>query len=588
MYRTNTCGELRIKNVGQKVTLAGWVQRTRKMGGMTFVDLRDRYGITQLVFNNETNAELCDRANKLGREYVIQIEGVVSERFSKNDKMPTGDIEILVDTLNVLNESLTPPFTIEDNTDGGDDLRMKYRYLDIRRDAVRSNLELRHKMTLEIRRYLDSLGFLEVETPALIGSTPEGARDFIVPSRMNPGQFYALPQSPQTLKQLLMVGGVDRYFQIVKCFRDEDLRADRQPEFTQIDCEMSFVEQDDIINTFEGMAKYLFKTVRGVELGEEPFLRLPWIEAMKRFGSDKPDMRFGMEFVELMDILKGSGEFSVFNEAEYIGGICVPGCSDYTRKQLDELTNFVKSPQIGAKGLVYAKINEDGTIKSSVDKFYSADVLKKLQDAMGANPKDLILILSGSNAMKTRKQLCELRLLMGERLGLRDHNKFALLWVVDFPMFEWSEEEQRLMAMHHPFTSPKPSDISLLDTAPEKVCADAYDMVCNGIEVGGGSIRIHDAKLQAKIFDVLGFTPEKAQEQFGFLINAFKYGAPPHGGLAYGLDRWVSIFAGLDSIRDCIAFPKNNSGRDVMLDAPTAVDPKQLDELFIKLDLKQK
>ena len=588
MYRTNTCSELRIKNVGQKVTLAGWVQRTRKMGGMTFVDLRDRYGITQLVFNNETNAELCDRANKLGREYVIQIEGFVSERFSKNDKMPTGDIEILVDTLNVLNESLTPPFTIEDNTDGGDDLRMKYRYLDIRRDAVRSNLELRHKMTLEIRRYLDSLGFLEVETPALIGSTPEGARDFIVPSRMNPGQFYALPQSPQTLKQLLMVGGVDRYFQIVKCFRDEDLRADRQPEFTQIDCEMSFVEQDDIINTFEGMAKYLFKTVRGVELGEEPFLRLPWIEAMKRFGSDKPDMRFGMEFVELMDILKGSGEFSVFNEAEYIGGICVPGCSDYTRKQLDELTNFVKSPQIGAKGLVYAKINEDGTIKSSVDKFYSADVLKKLQDAMGANPKDLILILSGSNAMKTRKQLCELRLLMGERLGLRDHNKFALLWVVDFPMFEWSEEEQRLMAMHHPFTSPKPSDISLLDTAPEKVCADAYDMVCNGIEVGGGSIRIHDAKLQAKIFDVLGFTPEKAQEQFGFLINAFKYGAPPHGGLAYGLDRWVSIFAGLDSIRDCIAFPKNNSGRDVMLDAPTAVDPKQLDELFIKLDLKQK
>ena len=588
MYRTNTCGELRIKNVGQKVTLAGWVQRTRKMGGMTFVDLRDRYGITQLVFNNETNAELCDRANKLGREYVIQIEGFVSERFSKNDKMPTGDIEILVDTLNVLNESLTPPFTIDDNTDGGDDLRMKYRYLDIRRDAVRSNLELRHKMTLEIRRYLDSLGFLEVETPALIGSTPEGARDFIVPSRMNPGQFYALPQSPQTLKQLLMVGGVDRYFQIVKCFRDEDLRADRQPEFTQIDCEMSFVEQDDIINTFEGMAKYLFKTVRGVELGEEPFLRLPWIEAMKRFGSDKPDMRFGMEFVELMDILKGSGEFSVFNEAEYIGGICVPDCSDYTRKQLDELTNFVKSPQIGAKGLVYAKINEDGTIKSSVDKFYSADVLKKLQDAMGANPKDLILILSGSNAMKTRKQLCELRLLMGERLGLRDHNKFALLWVVDFPMFEWSEEEQRLMAMHHPFTSPKPSDISLLDTAPEKVCADAYDMVCNGIEVGGGSIRIHDAKLQAKIFDVLGFTPEKAQEQFGFLINAFKYGAPPHGGLAYGLDRWVSIFAGLDSIRDCIAFPKNNSGRDVMLDAPTAVDPKQLDELFIKLDLKQK
>ena len=581
MYRTNTCGELRIKNVGQKVTLAGWVQRTRKMGGMTFVDLRDRYGITQLVFNNETNAELCDRANKLGREYVIQIEGFVSERFSKNDKMPTGDIEILVDTLNVLNESLTPPFTIEDNTDGGDDLRMKYRYLDIRRDAVRSNLELRHKMTLEIRRYLDSLGFLEVETPALIGSTPEGARDFIVPSRMNPGQFYALPQSPQTLKQLLMVGGVDRYFQIVKCFRDEDLRADRQPEFTQIDCEMSFVEQDDIINTFEGMAKYLFKTVRGVELGEEPFLRLPWIEAMKRFGSDKPDMRFGMEFVELMDVLKGSGEFSVFNDANYIGGICAPGCASYTRKQLDELTNFVKSQQVGAKGLVYARVGEDGSVKSSVDKFYSPEVLQRLKEAMGANAGDLILILSGDDANKTRKQLCELRLLMGERLGLRDKNKFALLWVVDFPMFEYSEEEGRLMAMHHPFTSPKPSDIDKLDTDPASVLADAYDMVCNGVEVGGGSIRIHDAVLQAKIFKVLGFTPEKAQEQFGFLMNAFKYGAPPHGGIAYGLDRVVSLFAGLDSIRDCIAFPKNNAGRDVMLDAPTPLEPAQLEELHI-------
>ena len=584
MYRTNTCGELRLENVGQKVILAGWVQRSRKMGGMTFIDLRDRYGITQLVFNTDKDAELCERANKLGREYVIQVEGVVGERFSKNNKIPTGDIEILVETLNILNESLTPPFTIEDNTDGGDDLRMKYRYLDIRRDAVRRNLELRHKMTLEVRRYLDSHGFLEIETPALIGSTPEGARDFIVPSRMNPGQFYALPQSPQTLKQLLMVGGIDRYFQIVKCFRDEDLRADRQPEFTQIDCEMSFVEQDDIINTFEGMAKYLFKTVRKVDLGEQPFLRLPWIEAMKRFGSDKPDMRFGMEFVELVDILKGSGDFSVFNEAEYIGGICVPDCAHYTRKQLDELTNFVKSPQIGAKGLVYVKVNEDGSIKSSVDKFYSSKVLQKLIEKISAKPGDLILIMSGSDAMKTRKQLCELRLLMGERLGLRDHNKFALLWIVDFPMFEWSEEEQRLTAMHHPFTSPKPSDIPLLDTAPEKVCADAYDMVCNGIEVGGGSIRIHDAKLQAKIFKVLGFTPKKAQEQFGFLINAFKYGAPPHGGLAYGLDRWVSIFAGLDSIRDCIAFPKNNSGRDVMLDAPAAVDSKQLDELFIKLD----
>ena len=583
MYRTHNCGELRLSEVGQSVTLCGWVQRTRKMGGMTFVDLRDRYGLTQLVFNEETDAALCAQANKLGREYVIQVTGTVNERYAKNDKMPTGDIELLVDTLTVLNASEVPPFTIEENTDGGDDLRMKYRYLDLRRARVRANLELRHKFCLAVREYLDNLDFMEIETPVLVGSTPEGARDFIVPSRMNPGQFYALPQSPQTLKQLLMVAGMDRYFQIVKCFRDEDLRADRQPEFTQIDCEMSFVEQDDIINTFEGLTKYLFKKVRNYDLGDEPFLRMPWHEAMRRFGSDKPDMRFGMEFVELMDVLKGSGEFSVFNDANYIGGICAPGCASYTRKQLDELTNFVKSQQVGAKGLVYARVGEDGSVKSSVDKFYSPEVLQRLKEAMGANAGDLILILSGDDANKTRKQLCELRLLMGERLGLRDKNKFALLWVVDFPMFEYSEEEGRLMAMHHPFTSPKPCDIDKLDTDPASVLADAYDMVCNGVEVGGGSIRIHDAVLQAKIFKVLGFTPEKAQEQFGFLMNAFKYGAPPHGGLAYGLDRFVSLFAGLDSIRDCIAFPKNNSGRDVMLDAPSAVDPKQLDELSLDL-----
>ena len=583
MYRTHNCGELRLSEVGQSVTLSGWVQRTRKMGGMTFVDLRDRYGITQLVFNEETDAALCAQANKLGREYVIQVTGTVNERYAKNDKMPTGDIELLVDSLTVLNASEVPPFTIEENTDGGDDLRMKYRYLDLRRASVRANLELRHKFCLAVREYLDNLDFMEIETPVLVGSTPEGARDFIVPSRMNPGQFYALPQSPQTLKQLLMVAGMDRYFQIVKCFRDEDLRADRQPEFTQIDCEMSFVEQDDSINTFEGLTKYLFKKVRNYDLGDEPFLRMPWHEAMRRFGSDKPDMRFGMEFVELMDVLKGSGEFSVFNDANYIGGICAPGCASYTRKQLDELTNFVKSQQVGAKGLVYARVGEDGSVKSSVDKFYSPEVLQRLKEAMGANADDLILILSGDDANKTRKQLCELRLLMGERLGLRDKNKFALLWVVDFPMFEYSEEEGRLMAMHHPFTSPKPCDIDKLDTDPASVLADAYDMVCNGVEVGGGSIRIHDAILQAKIFKVLGFTPEKAQEQFGFLMNAFKYGAPPHGGLAYGLDRFVSLFAGLDSIRDCIAFPKNNSGRDVMLDAPSAVDPKQLDELSLDL-----
>ena len=583
MYRTKTCGELRINNVGETVTLAGWVQRVRKMGGMTFVDLRDRYGITQLVFNEETNAELCAQANKLGREYVIQVIGTVGERYSKNDKMPTGDIEITVTTLTVLNASDVPPFTIEENTDGGDELRMKYRYLDLRREVVRRNLELRHKFCLAVRHFLDEKGFLEIETPVLVGSTPEGARDFIVPSRMNPGQFYALPQSPQTLKQLLMVAGMDRYFQIVKCFRDEDLRADRQPEFTQIDCEMSFVEQDDIINTFEEMAKYLFKEVRGYDLGDAPFLRLPWHEAMRRFGSDKPDMRFGMEFIEVMDVLKGTGEFGVFNEAAYIGAIVAEGCASYTRKQLDELTNFVKSPQIGAKGLVYARVDEQGNVKSSVDKFYAPEVMQRLKEFTGAKPDDLILMISGPDAMKARKQLCELRLEMGSRLGLRDKNKFALLWVVDFPMFEWSEEEGRLMAMHHPFTSPKPCDIPKLDTDPASVLADAYDMVCNGVEVGGGSIRIHDAELQAKIFKTLGFTPERAKEQFGFLMNAFKYGAPPHGGLAYGLDRWVSLFAGLDSIRDCIAFPKNNSGRDVMLDAPSFVDQKQLDELMLDI-----
>ncbi|WP_415957887.1 aspartate--tRNA ligase [Paraprevotella xylaniphila] len=585
MFRTNTCGELRLADAGKTVTLAGWVQRVRKMGGMTFVDLRDRYGITQLVFNEEVNDALCARANKLGREDVIQIKGEVNERESKNKNLLTGEIEIIVSELTVLNASVTPPFTIEDNTDGGDDIRMKYRYLDLRRVCVRKNLELRHQMTMEVRRYLDSKGFLEIETPMLIGSTPEGARDFVVPSRMNPGQFYALPQSPQTLKQLLMVAGMDRYFQIVKCFRDEDLRADRQPEFTQIDCEMSFVEQEDVIALFEGMAKHLFRTIRGIEL-TEPFPRMPWSEAMRLYGSDKPDTRFGMEFVELMDVLKGTGEFSVFNDASYIGGICAPGCASYTRKQLDQLTDFVKRSQIGAKGLVYARVQEDGSVKSSVDKFYTQEVLLRLKEAMKAVPGDLILIMSGEDAMKTRKQLCELRLEMGTRLGLRDKNKFSLLWVVDFPMFEWSEEEGRLMAMHHPFTHPKDEDIPLLDSNPAAVRADAYDMVCNGVEVGGGSIRIHDPELQDKMFKILGFTEERAQEQFGFLMNAFKYGAPPHGGLAYGLDRWVSLFAGLDSIRDCIAFPKNNSGRDVMLDAPSYIDQKQLDELNLALDLK--
>ena len=581
MYRTKTCGELRLSDAGKEVTLAGWVQRIRKMGALTFVDLRDRYGITQLVFNQNENKSLFDAAGALGREYVIQARGKVMERSNKNAHLDTGDIEINVTGLTVLNKSEIPPFTIEDDTDGGDDLRMKYRYLDLRRPCVRRNLELRHRMCIAIRQFLDSKGFLEIETPVLVGSTPEGARDFVVPSRMNPGQFYALPQSPQTLKQLLMVAGMDRYFQIVKCFRDEDLRADRQPEFTQIDCEMSFVEQDDIICLFEEMAKYLFKNVRGYDLGPEPFLRMPWIEAMSRFGSDKPDMRFGMEICEMTDLLKGSGTAAFLNEAAYIGAICVKGCASYTRKQLDALTDFVKSPQIGAGGLIYIKVNADGSRKSSVDKFYPEAVIQSVIERAKAEQGDLILLMSGSDAMKVRKQLGTLRLEMADRLNLRDKNKFALLWVVDFPMFEWSDEETRLLAMHHPFTMPKPEDIPLLDTAPEKVRANAYDMVCNGVEVGGGSIRIHDSELQAKIFKVLGFTAERAQQQFGFLMNAFKYGAPPHGGLAYGLDRWVSLFAGLDSIRDCIAFPKNNSGRDVMLDAPAQLEQKQLDELHI-------
>ena len=580
MYRTHTCGELRLANAGQTVTLAGWVQRTRKMGGMTFVDVRDRYGITQIVF--EEGTDLFEKANKLGREFVVQVTGTVNERSNKNKNLPTGDIELIATGLVVLNESVTPPFTIEDQSDGGDDLRMKYRYLDLRRTPVRRNLELRHKMTMEVRRYLDSLGFLEIETPMLIGSTPEGARDFVVPSRMNPGQFYALPQSPQTLKQLLMVSGMDRYFQIVKCFRDEDLRADRQPEFTQIDCEMSFVTQEDILQTFEGMAKHLFRELRGIDL-KDPFPRMTWADAMKYYGSDKPDTRFEMKFVELKDVFAQAPGFSVFDDAKYIGGICAKGQAVYTRKQIDQLTDFVKRPQIGAKGLVYARVNEDGSVKSSVDKFYGEDVLNALKAAMNAEPGDLILILSGDDAMKTRKQLCELRLEMGARMGLRDKNQFSLLWVIDFPMFEWSEEEGRLMATHHPFTHPKDEDIPLLDTDPAAVRADAYDMVCNGVEVGGGSIRIHDPELQDKMFRILGFTEERAQEQFGFLMNAFKYGAPPHGGLAYGLDRWVSLFAGLDSIRDCIAFPKNNSGRDVMLDAPAALEQKQLDELYLNL-----
>ncbi len=584
MYRDRTCGELRLADAGKRATIAGWVQRTRKMGGMTFVDVRDRYGITQVVFNQEDNKELCDAANKLGREYVVQISGRVEERTSKNKNIPTGEIEILADSLRILNTSKTPPFTIEENTDGGDDLRMKYRYLDLRRPNVKNNLELRHRMAFEIRRYLDANGFLEIETPILVKSTPEGARDFVVPSRMNPGEFYALPQSPQLFKQLLMVSGYDRYFQIAKCFRDEDLRADRQPEFTQIDCEMSFVEQEDVINMFEGLVKHIFKYVKNIDF-TEPFPRMTWADAMRLYGSDKPDLRFGMEFVELTDLAKGHG-FSVADDAELVVGICAPGCADYTRKQIDGLTDFVKRPQVGAKGLIWVKFEADGSVKSSVGKFYDEETLKKWGEKAGAKPGDLLLVMTG-DAMKVRKQLCELRLEMGNRLGLRDKDKFACLWVIDFPLFEWDEETQRFYAMHHPFTSPNPEDIPLLHSDTGKVRATAYDIVVNGTELGGGSIRIHDAELQDTMFELLGFTPERAEEQFGFLMNAFKYGAPPHGGLALGFDRFVSILAGLDSIRDTIAFPKNNSGRDVMNESPSPLDPAQLEELELKLDIKK-
>ncbi len=582
MYRNKTCGELRLSDAGKTVTIAGWVQRTRKMGGMTFVDIRDRYGITQVVFNNEINRELTDAANGLGREFVVQITGKVAERSSKNPNIATGEIELIAETFNVLNRSEVPPFTIEDNTDGGDDLRMKYRYLDLRRPCVRKNLELRHKMAFEIRRYLDAQGFLEIETPILVKSTPEGARDFVVPSRMNPGEFYALPQSPQLFKQLLMVSGYDRYFQIAKCFRDEDLRADRQPEFTQIDCEMSYVEQEDVIQMFEGLVKHIFKYVKGIDF-TEPFPRITWKDAMERYGSDKPDIRFGMEFVDLTDLAKGHG-FSVVDDAEITVGIVAKGCAGYSRKQIDELTEFVKRPQVGAKGLINVKFEADGSIKSSVGKFYTEDRLRAWGEKAGAEAGDLLLIMTGE-AMKTRKQLCELRLEMGNRLGLRDKNVFAPLWVVDFPLFEWDDETQRYYAMHHPFTSPNPEDIPMLRTDTGKVRATAYDIVVNGTELGGGSIRIHDAELQDEMFELLGFTPERAKEQFGFLMNAFKYGAPPHGGIALGFDRFVSILAGLDTIRDVIAFPKNNSGRDVMNESPSPIDQAQLDELKLKLDL---
>ena len=580
MYRTKTCGELRLKDESHVVTLAGWVQKIRNMGGMTFVDIRDRYGITQLVFNEVYDAALCEQANKLGREFVIQASGVVKERSNKNIHLMTGEIEVVVSELIILNPALTPPFTIEDDSDGGDDLRMKYRYLDLRRNIVRKNLEDRHRMTFETRRYLSDAKFLEVETPVLVNSTPEGARDFVVPSRMNPGQFYALPQSPQTLKQLLMVSGFDRYFQIVKCFRDEDLRADRQPEFTQIDCEMAFVEQEDILQMFEGLTKHLFSTIRNITFNAD-FQRMTWSDAMKYYGSDKPDLRFGMKIVELKDVLQGYG-FAVMDDAAYIGGLCVEGAASYTRKQLDALTDFVKRPQIGAKGLIYARVEADENVKSSVDKFYSQETLQKMKAACNAQPGDLILILTGDEPNKVRKQLSELRLEMGNQLGLRNKNNFVCLWVVDFPLLEWDEETQRYYAMHHPFTSPKPEDIPLLETNPGAVRANSYDMVVNGVEVGGGSVRIHDNQLQKRMFQLLGFTEEKAQAQFGFLMNAFKYGAPPHGGIAFGLDRLVSLFTGLDSIRDCIAFPKNNSGRDVMLDAPTILDDAQLKELHIK------
>lgn len=585
MYRTNTCGELRLSDAGREVTLAGWVQRARKMGGMTFVDLRDRYGITQIVFESDSDTALFDAANKLGREFVVQVSGTVQERENKNKNLPTGEIEIIATSLKVLNRSDVPPFTIEDDTDGGDDLRMTYRYLDLRRSCVRGNLELRHRMAFEIRRYLDSKGFLEVETPVLIKSTPEGARDFVVPSRMNPGEFYALPQSPQTFKQLLMVSGFDRYFQIVKCFRDEDLRADRQPEFTQIDCEMSFVEQEDVLQMFEGLVKHIFKYVKDIDFAD-PFPRMTWADAMRLYGSDKPDTRFGMQFVELKDLTTGKG-FAVMDDAEYVGAIVAPGCADYTRKQLDQLTEFVKRPQVGAKGMMWVKLENDGSIKSSVGKFYSDDELRGWLERGGANPGDLMLILAGAT-MKTRKQLNELRLEMGSRLGLRDPQKFSCLWVVDFPLFEWDDETQRYYAMHHPFTAPNPEDVDKLDTDTGAVRATAYDMVVNGNELGGGSIRIHDSELQDHMFRLLGLSEDEARYKFGFLMDAFKYGAPPHGGLAFGFDRFVSILAGLDSIRDVIAFPKNNSGRDMMIDAPSTIDQSQLDELSIAVTEPEK
>ena len=580
MYRTHTCGELNMEFTGKSVILCGWVQKSRDLGGMTFVDLRDRYGLTQLVFNMETNSGLCEKARKLGREFVIQAKGKVRERSNKNLKISTGDIEIDVVELNILNKSEIPPFTIEEDTDGGEELRMKYRYLDLRRTSVKNNIILRHRFAQEVRKYMDSIGFVEVETPVLIKSTPEGARDFVVPSRMHPGTFYALPQSPQTLKQLLMVAGFDKYFQIVKCFRDEDLRADRQPEFSQIDCEMSFVERDDILETFEGLAKYLFKQIKGIEFNE-PFLRMPYSEAMEFYGSDKPDLRFGMKFKEMTSIVKGH-DFAVFDSSEYVGAICALGCSEYTRKQIDELTEFVRKPQIGAKGLVYLRYNSDGTLKSSVDKFYSPKELEKWVDAVDAKTGDLILILAGDKK-KTLTALSELRLEMGTRLGLRMKDRFVPLWVVDFPLLEWDEESKRFYAMHHPFTSPILEDLHLMETEPGKVRANAYDLVINGVEIGGGSIRIHEADVQKLMFKVLGFSDEAATEQFGFLLNAFKFGAPPHGGVAFGFDRWVAMFGGQDSIRDFIAFPKNNSGRDVMLDTPSTISNQQLLELMIDI-----
>ena len=581
MLRTHTCGELTISHVNQKVTLCGWVQRSRDLGGMTFVDLRDRYGITQLVFNMETHAALCNTARGLGREFVISASGTVSERSNKNPKMSTGDIEITVEHLEILNVSKTPPFTIEDNTDGGDELRMKYRYLDLRRNSLRNNMMLRHKMAFETRNYMNNIGFLEIETPYLIGSTPEGARDFVVPSRMNPGEFYALPQSPQTFKQILMVAGYDRYFQIVRCFRDEDLRADRQPEFTQIDCEMSFITQEDILVTFEGLARHLFKNVKGLEVGEFP--RMSYADAMKQYGSDKPDIRFDMRFVELTDLTQNKG-FKVFDESELVVGIAATGCAEYTRKQMDELTDWVKRPQVGAAGLVYVRCNTDGTFKSSVDKFYTPEELKQWADRANAQPGDMLLILSGK-AEKTRKALGDLRLEIASRLGLRNPNVFAPLWVVDFPLLEWDEETDRFYAMHHPFTAPKPEDVPLLDTNLKAVRANAYDLVINGSEIGGGSIRIHNKEMQNRMLNILGFSNEEAQKQFGFLMNAFEYGAPPHGGIAFGFDRFCAVFGGHDSIRDYIAFPKNNSGRDVMVNSPSTIHEDQLNELQIKLNL---